>query len=153
MLTARWFLRHMYRLTKWKCDTDAVMSEYKRPTVASLLSRRLRCWRAASQQLIDPATLADAKLESTLTNENNKQRKQQAAPLPHCRFEQSRQASPSLWTNKAKTAMCMPICLDVERPLDLRRWDWTRNFPRRHSHCEQKRSGHRIFGWAAAPSL
>ena len=27
---------------------------------------------AASQQLIDPATLADAKLESTLTNENNK---------------------------------------------------------------------------------
>ena len=48
------------------------MSEYKRPTVASLLSRRLRCWRAASQQLIDPATLADAKLESTLTNENNK---------------------------------------------------------------------------------
>ena len=48
------------------------MSEYKRPTVASLLSRWLRCWRAASQQLIDPATLADAKLESTLTNENNK---------------------------------------------------------------------------------
>ena len=48
------------------------MSEYKRPTVASLLSRRLHCWRAASQQLIDPATLADAKLEFTLTNENNK---------------------------------------------------------------------------------
>ena len=48
------------------------MSEYKRPTVASLLSRRLRCWRTASQQLIDPATLADAKLESTLTTENNK---------------------------------------------------------------------------------
>ena len=47
-------------------------SEYKRPTVASLLSRRLRCWRTASQQLIDPATLADAKLESTLTTENNK---------------------------------------------------------------------------------
>ena len=49
------------------------MSQYKRPTVASLLSRWLRCWRAASQQLrVDPATLADAKLESTLTNENNK---------------------------------------------------------------------------------
>ena len=48
------------------------MSEYKRPTVASLLSRWLRCWRAASQQLINPAPLADAKLESTLTNENNK---------------------------------------------------------------------------------
>ena len=48
------------------------MSEYKRPTVASLLSRWLRCWRAASQQLIDPATLADAKLEDTHTNENNK---------------------------------------------------------------------------------
>ena len=50
------------------------MSEYKRPiaTVASLLSRWLRCWRSASQQLIDPATLADAKLESMLTNENNK---------------------------------------------------------------------------------
>ena len=48
------------------------MSGYKRPTVASLLSRWLRCWRAASQQLIDPATLADAKLESTLRNENNK---------------------------------------------------------------------------------
>ena len=40
--------------------------------VASLLSRWLRCWRSASQQLIDPATLADAKLESMLTNENNK---------------------------------------------------------------------------------
>ena len=48
------------------------MSEYKRPTVASLLSRRLRCWKTTSQQLIDPATLADAKLESTLTTENNK---------------------------------------------------------------------------------
>ena len=48
------------------------MSEYKRPTVVSLLSRWLRCWRAASQQLIDPVALADAKLESTLTNENNK---------------------------------------------------------------------------------
>ena len=71
VLTAGWFLRHMYSLTKWKCDTDAVMSECNRPTVASLLSRWLRCWRAASQQLINPATLADAKLESTLTNENN----------------------------------------------------------------------------------
>ena len=40
----------------------------------SLLSRWLRWWRAASQQLIDPATLADAKLESTLTNENKKLR-------------------------------------------------------------------------------
>ena len=48
------------------------MSEYKHPTVASLLSRWLRCWRAASQQLIDPATLADAKLDFTLMNENNK---------------------------------------------------------------------------------
>ena len=50
------------------------MSEYKRPTFVSLLSnsRRLRCWRAARQQLLDPATLADAKLESTPTNENNK---------------------------------------------------------------------------------
>ena len=28
--------------------------------------------------------------------------KQQEAPLPHCRFEKSRQASPSLWTDKAK---------------------------------------------------
>ena len=73
VLTAGWFLRHnMYCLTKWKCDSDAVMSEYKRPTVASLLSRWLRSWKAASQQLrVDPAT-ADAKLESTLTNENNK---------------------------------------------------------------------------------
>ena len=44
VLTAGWFLRHMYSLTKWKCDSDAVMSEYKRPTVASLLSRWLRCW-------------------------------------------------------------------------------------------------------------
>ena len=40
----------------------------------SLLSRWLRWWRAASQQLIDPATLADAKLESALTNENKKLR-------------------------------------------------------------------------------
>ena len=68
-------------------------------TAASLLSRWLRCWRAASQQLIDPATLADAKLESTLMHEW----KQQEAPLPHCRFEKSRQASPSLWTDKAKS--------------------------------------------------
>ena len=57
------------------------MSEYKRPTVASLLSRWLRCWRAASQQLIDPATLADAKLESTLTNENNKKLRSLVADL------------------------------------------------------------------------
>ena len=57
------------------------MSEYKRPTVASLLSRWLRCWRAASQQLIDPATLADAKLESTLTNENNKKLRSLIADL------------------------------------------------------------------------
>ena len=49
--------------------------------------------------------------------------------------------------------MCMPICLDVERPLDLRWWDWTRNFPRRHSHLEQERSGDRILGWTAAPWL
>ena len=49
--------------------------------------------------------------------------------------------------------MCMPICLDVERPLDLWWWDWTRNFPRRHSHLEQERSGDRILGWAAAPWL
>ena len=27
VLTAEWFFRHMYSLTKWKCDTDAVMSE------------------------------------------------------------------------------------------------------------------------------
>ena len=59
--------------TKWKCDTDAFLSEYKRSVVASLLLRQLRCRRAASQQLIDPVTLADAKLESTLTNENNKE--------------------------------------------------------------------------------
>ena len=45
--------------------------------------------------------------------------------------------------------MCMPVCHDVERPLDLRRWDWTRNFPRRHSHREQKRAGDRILGWIA----
>ena len=45
--------------------------------------------------------------------------------------------------------MCMPVCLDVERPLDLRRWDWTWSFPRRHSHREQKRSGDRILGWTA----
>ena len=57
------------------------MSEYKRPTVASLLSRWLRCERAASQQLIDPATLADAKLESTLTNENNKKLRYPIADL------------------------------------------------------------------------
>ena len=99
VLTAGWFLRYMYNLTKWKCDSDTVMSEYKRPTVASLLSRWLRCWRAASQQLIDPATLADAKLESTLMHDW----KQQEPPLPHCRFEKSRQASPSLWTDKAKS--------------------------------------------------
>ena len=49
--------------------------------------------------------------------------------------------------------MRMPICLDVERPLDLRWWDWTRNFPRRHSHLEQERSGDRILGWTAAPWL
>ena len=49
--------------------------------------------------------------------------------------------------------MCMPICLDVERPLDLQWWDWTRNFPRRHSHLEQERSGDRILGWTAAPWL
>ena len=49
--------------------------------------------------------------------------------------------------------MCMPVCFDVERPLDLRQWDWTRNFPRRHSHREQKRSADRIFGWTADPSL
>ena len=44
--------------------------------IKSLLSRWLRWWRAASQQLIDPATLTDAKLESrtTLTNENKKLR-------------------------------------------------------------------------------
>ena len=47
-------------------------SYVKRPTVASLLSRWLRCCRAASQQLIDPATLADEMLESTITKENNK---------------------------------------------------------------------------------
>ena len=75
------------------------MSEYKRSTVASLLSRWLRCWRQASQQLTDPATLADAKLESTLMHEW----KQQEARLPHCRFEKSRQASPPLWTDKAKS--------------------------------------------------
>ena len=84
VLTAGWFLRHMYSLTKWKCDTDAVMSEYKRPTVASLLSRRLCCWRTASQQLIDPATLADAKLESTLTTENNKNLHYLIADLNSC---------------------------------------------------------------------
>ena len=55
VLIAGWFLRHMYSLTKWKCDSDAVMLEYKLPTRtdASLLSRWLRCLRAASQQLID----------------------------------------------------------------------------------------------------
>ena len=52
---------------------------------------------AASQQLIDPATLADAKLVHA------HEWKQQEAPLPHCRFEKSRQASPSLWTDKAKS--------------------------------------------------
>ena len=36
---------------------------------------------AASQQLIDPATLADAKLESTLTNENNKKLRSLIADL------------------------------------------------------------------------
>ena len=81
VLTAGWFLCYMYSLTKWKCDSDTVMSEYKRPTVASLLSRWLRCWRLASQQLIDPATLADAKLESTLTNENNKKLRSLIADL------------------------------------------------------------------------
>ena len=71
--------------------------------------------------------------------------KRQEAPLPHCLFEKSHQASPS--SDKAKIAMCtrMPVCLDVERPLDLGWGDWTRNFPRRHSHREQKRSGDRIL--------
>ena len=36
---------------------------------------------AASQQLIDPATLADAKLESTLTIENNKKLRSLIADL------------------------------------------------------------------------
>ena len=53
VLIAGWFTCHMYNSTKWKCDSDAAMSEYKLPTAASLLSRWLRCWRAASQQLID----------------------------------------------------------------------------------------------------
>ena len=73
-----------------------------------------------------------------------------ATSLPIWRVTSSR---PFLVDWQGKNAMCAPVCLDVERPLDLRRWDWTRNFPRRHSHREQKRSGERILRWTAAPSL
>ena len=89
------------------------MSEYKRPTVASLLSRWLRCWRAASQQLrVDPATLADAKLESTLTNENNKKLHYLIADLK----SQVKLALPCELTRQI--AMCMPVCLDVRASND-----------------------------------
>ena len=56
-------------------DCRAISSSHVQfDEMKSLLSRWLRWWRAGSQQLIDPATLADAKLESTLTNENKKLR-------------------------------------------------------------------------------
>ena len=70
---------------------------------------------------------------------------------PRSRMKTTRSSAPSLIADlkshvkrQGKIAMCMPVCLDVERPLDLGRWDWTRNFPRRHSHREQKRSGDKI---------
>ena len=78
--------------------------------------------------------------------------KQQEAPLPHCWFEKSRQASPSLWTDKAKSP-CVCRFASTSNDHSIGRWDWTRNFPRRHSHREQKRSGDRILGRTAAPSL
>ena len=95
VLIAGWFTCHMYNLTKWKCDSDAAMSEYKLPTAASLLSRWLRCWRAASQQLID-------RWRTRSWNQRSRM-KTTRTPLPHCRFKKSRQASPSLWTDKAKS--------------------------------------------------
>ena len=80
---------------------------------------------------------------------NNKKRRYLIADLKsHVKL-----AAPFRVNWQGKIAMCMPVWLDVERPLDLRRWDWTQNFPSRHSHREQKRSGDRILGWTAAPSL
>ena len=51
-----------------------------------------------TKRLIDPATLADAKLESTLTNESNKKLHYLIADLKsHIKL-----SWPSLWTDKAK---------------------------------------------------
>ena len=101
VLTAGWFLRHMYSLTKWKCDSDAVMSEYKRPTVASLFSRWLRCCMLEGSKPTAPSRSRDVGGREAGIHAH--EWKQQEAPLPHCRFEKSRQASPSLWTDKAKS--------------------------------------------------
>ena len=80
--------------------------------------------------------------------------KQQEAPLPHCRFEKSRQASPSLWTDKAKSpCACRFASTSSDHSISDGETELSRNSPRRHSHREQKRSGDRILGWTAAPSL
>ena len=98
VLTAGWFLRHMYSLTKWKCGPDAVMSEYKRPTgcksafeVAPLLEGS------------KPTAHRSRDVGGREAGIHAREWKQQEAPLPHCRFEKSRQASPSLWTDKVKS--------------------------------------------------
>ena len=90
---------HVYSLTKWKCDSDAVMSEYKRPTVASLLSTEVAPLLEGSKPTAHRSRRVGGREAGIFAHEW----KQQEAPLPHCRFEKSRQASPSLWTDKAKS--------------------------------------------------
>ena len=74
----------MYSLTKWKCASDTVMSEYKRPTVASLLSRWLRCW-SRGQQANSPSIPRRWRTRSwnsrSCTNENNKKLRSLIADL------------------------------------------------------------------------
>ena len=65
----------------FESNAPGLKANFYEPYVDKPISRWLRCWRAASQQLIDSATLADAKLESTLTNENNKKLRSLIADL------------------------------------------------------------------------
>ena len=122
------------------------MSEYKRLTVVSLLSRRLRCWRAASQQLIDRVTLADVKLEL-----DAHEWKQQEAPLyliadlnSHVKLalpcELTRQKPPRA-CRFASTSNDHSIS-DSETELETFQGD---------THISKRKD--KILGWTAAPSL
>ena len=149
VLTAGWFLRHMYSLTKWKCDTE---SSYVRIQASD--GCKFAFEAAPLLEDSKPAAHRSRDVGGREAGIHAYDWKQQEPPLPHCRFEQSRKAGPSLWTDKAKPpCACRFASTSNRRPLDLRWWHWTRNFPRRHSHLEQERSGDRILGPTAAPWL
>ena len=66
--------------------------------------RRLQvCFRGGSAAGSKPTTHRSRDVGGREAGIHAHEWKQQEAPLPHCRFEKSRQASPSLWTDKAKS--------------------------------------------------